>query len=51
MLGGTMQRDVVRLAMVGTAGNGCVVAVQNNRVSPALDSHLGVCWLHKIAFA
>lgn len=31
MLGGTMQRDVVRLAMVGTAGNGCVVAVQNNR--------------------
>ena len=31
MLGSTMQRDVVRLAMVGTAGNGCVVAVQNNR--------------------
>ena len=31
MLGGTMQRDVVRLAMVGTAGNGCVVAVPNNR--------------------
>ena len=28
MLGGTMQRDVVRLAMVGTAGNGCVVAVR-----------------------
>ena len=31
MLGSTMQRDVVRLAMVGTAGNGCVVAVQNTR--------------------
>lgn len=31
MLGSTMQRNVVRLAMVGTAGNGCVVAVQNNR--------------------
>ena len=31
MLGSTMQRDVVHLAMVGTAGNGCVVAVQNNR--------------------
>lgn len=31
VLGSAMQRDVVRLALVGTAGNGCVVAVQNNR--------------------